>query len=219
VKRALLVALVALGCAALPTVAAAEPCPLYDGRGFSQIDGVEGPEEFCWEVSLNEGQELVQIDEQHVGVLSKTGAVAWEVVAPPAHDVEGVEVPTSVAVAGPSAVTVTVHHRDGNPAAGGTPFHYPISAGTGWEAGFATVIADLQTADSPPPPVAEPAPTCLVPSLRHKSLKASRKILLSASCRLGPVHGNRRLGSKVVRQYRPPGTVLPVGTEVGVKLG
>ncbi|HET7418109.1 MAG TPA: hypothetical protein VFJ61_10845 [Solirubrobacterales bacterium] len=219
-KRALILALVVLGCAAPSSAAAAEACAPYSGSGVPTISSAEGPEDFCWEVPLNAGQELVQIDEQHVGVLSKTGEMAWVITAGPARDAEGSAVPTSIAVAGPREVKLTVHHRAGNPAEGGAPFRYPIDQGAAYETGHATVTANYDTPDPPPPPpVAASAPTCTVPSLRHRSLKASREILLAAGYHLGPVRGERRRGSKVVRQYRPPGTVLPAGTEVGVKLG
>jgi hypothetical protein len=220
VKRALL-ALIVLGCAAAPAAAAAEPCAPYEGTSFPEIESAAGPEDFCWEVPLNEGQELVHIDEQHVGVLSKTGEMAWEISAGPASDAEGSAVFTSIAIAGPREVRLTVHHRAGNPATGGAPFRYPISSGPAYETGPATVTANLITADPPAPPLPgpAPAPTCVVPSLRHRSLKAVRKILPAAECRLGPIRGKRRPGAKVVRQYRTPGIVLPAGAEVGVKLG
>lgn len=219
-KRALLVGLVLLGCTALPSAAGAESCTPYDGLRFPLIQSAEGPEDFCAEVPLNAGQELIQIDEHHVGVFSKTGAMAWEIAAPPARDAEGAEVPTSIAVSAPNSVILTVHHRAGNQAAGGAPYRYPVSEGPAYEQGSAAVRDMTRTEDPlPPPSAAAPAPTCLVPSLRRRSLKATRKILLSAGCRVGPIRGERRPGSKVVRQYRPPGTVLPAGSEVGVKLG
>jgi hypothetical protein len=219
VRRALLLGLVAaLAFAVVPSAAvAAETCPPYEGMGFPQIKGPEDPEDYCFEVQLNEGQTLEQIDDRHVAVKSKTGGIAWELQAALAHDATGVEVPTTIAVTGEDLVMLTVHHRAGNPAAEGAPFVYPISNGAGWEGGFATVTVTMPVAEeSPQPPQA--APSCLVPDLRGLTLKATRKKLRRANCHLGPVHGERSRGAKVVRQYRRTGKTLPAGTEVGVKL-
>ena len=48
--------------------------------------------------------------------------------------------PTSLSVSEEKIVTLTVHHREGNPAAGGAPFDYPVIAGAGWEGGTEPVI-------------------------------------------------------------------------------
>lgn len=218
-RRALLLGLVvALVGAAVPSVAAAsETCPPYEGMWFPQIKGPRDPEDFCFEVQLNEGQTLEQIDDHHVGVRSKTGAIAWEVQAALAHDATGVEVPTTIAVTGGNLVTLTVHHRAGNSAAGGTPFTYPISPGAGWEGGFATVTVLMPPAEPGPQP-GQVGYQCEVPNLQGKSLRLVQRELRSAHCNLGPVHGQRRRGAKVVKQYRRAGKTLPAGTEVGVKL-
>jgi hypothetical protein len=210
---------VALVGAAVPGAAAAETCPAFDGvMTFPAIHGPEDPEDYCWEVKLFEGQELRQMDETHAGVFytAPPEHQAFGITAELAHDVVGTEVPTSLDVIQPNLIVLTVHHRAGNPAAGGAPFVYPVSSGVGWEGGFVTVIVHLL--EESPPPVVEQALTCAVPGLRGISLKAARKKLRLAHCRLGPVHGERRRGAKVVRQYRRYGAVLPAGTEVGVKL-
>lgn len=219
VRRVLLLGVVAaLVCAAVPGAAAAEACLPYGAQWFPQIKGPEDPEDYCFEVQLNEGQTLEQIDDRHVAVKSKTGAVAWEISAAPAHDATGVEVPTTIAVSGENLVTLTVHHRAGNPATGGTPFVYPISNGAGWEGGFVTVEVQMPSATEQTAAPQSPAPQCDVPALQGRTLKAARRALEHADCRLGPVHGRHRRGARVVKQYRRYGAVLPAGSEVGVKL-
>lgn len=214
----------ALVGAAVPGAAtAAETCPPYEGTWFPQIKGPEDPEDYCFEVQLNEGQTLEQIDDRHVGVKSKTGGIAWEIPAALAHDATGVEVPTTIAVTGENLVTLTVHHRAGNPAAHGEPFTYPITSGPGWEGGFESVEIkgppdESELKPKPVLPVEEPAPQCNVPALQGRTLRAARRALRHANCRLGPIRGEHRRGAKVVKQYRRYGAVLPAGTEVGVKL-
>jgi hypothetical protein len=195
-----------------------EPCPSFEGGYmFTTIHGPEDPEDYCWEVTLNDGQELQQVNDREVVVMSKSGAAAWVIVAAPAHDAEGASVPTTIAVIGEKEVTLTVHHRAGNPAAGGAAFRYPISAGQGWENGFATVTVQMPPAE-PPPAAPVTVLTCTVPNLVGKSPRASRRALRQANCAPGPVRGERRRGARVIRQYRPPGKILPAGSEVGVKL-
>lgn len=182
---------------------------------FPVIHGPEDPEEYIWEVQLHEGQTLELVDDQTAVVRWENGTVAFVIEAEPAHDATGATVPTTLAVTDPNLITLTVHHLAGNPAAGGSAFAYPISAGKGWEGGFATVRVEMPPAESP----TVNAPVCLVPSLAGKSLKASRRLLRKSHCKLGPVHGERGKGAKVAKQYRKPGRSLPAGTEVGVKLG
>src|SRR5690242_14642539 len=100
--------------------AAASALPVYDGgQMFPTIAGPEDPEEYAWEVQLDEEQTLELIDDQLAAVRSKTGAVAFEIQAEPAHDAEGKAVPTALAVTEPNIITLTVHHK-------GASFHYPI---------------------------------------------------------------------------------------------
>jgi len=171
-------------------------------------------------VKLGEGEELRQIDETHAGVFWEDGTQAMTITAQLAHDAEGVSVPTTLAVIEPNLVTLTVHHRAGNPAAGGAPFDYPVVAGSGWEGGFRTYPVEM------PPPTEQGAkvpesgspPTCVVPHLQGRNLKTSGRALRRAGCRLGPVWGEGGRGARVVRQYWPVGKTLPAGTAVGVKL-
>jgi hypothetical protein len=62
---------------------------------------------------------------------------------------------------------------------------------------------------------------CVVPKLKRKSVKADRKALKKAGCKLGKVTRKRGAGkgAKVIKQTRKPGTVLPPGTKVNVKVG
>lgn len=216
----MLLALVAgLICLAVPSLATAQPCPPFDGgMGFPAILGPEDPEEFCWEVNLSEEQELVQIDDRTVQVFISGGFPSFTISATKAHDAEGTTVPTTLAKTGRNLITLTVHHRAGNPAAGGAPFVYPISQGEGWEGGFqtATVTMPPPTEQETNPPISPPAPTCEVPSLQGRTLKAAKRALRRAGCVLGPV---RNHGATVVKQYRPAYRVLPAGSAVGVRLG
>ena len=60
---------------------------------------------------------------------------------------------------------------------------------------------------------------CLVPKLKGKKLKAARKALTKADCKLGKVKGHKSKSAKVKKQSAKPGTALPPGTKVNVKLG
>lgn len=200
-RSALLALVIAM---AFPAAAAA--LPSYEGgQMFPIIHGAVDPEEYSWEVELGDEQELEQVDDQLAVVKSKTGAVAWSINATPAHDAEGAAVPTALAVTQPNIVTLTVHHVDAG-------FRYPISAGEGYETGFATVTVVMPPGEQPP---AEP--TCTVPDLGGRTLRASRKLLHRAGCKLGRVRGERNREARVVRQYRLAGKSLPAWTAVDVK--
>jgi len=211
----------ALVCTALPSVAAAEPCPPFDGAmGFPEIHGPEDPEDYCWEVQLEEGQYLQQVSETEAKVFYEGGHEAFVIRAPLAHDSVGTTVLTTLTVADPNLITLTVHHRAGNPAGGGASFDYPVVYGAGWEGGFQTAEVQMPPAtEQAPARLEEPsAPQCEVPALQGRTVKAARRALLLAGCQLGPVRGRRHPGARIVKQYRPAFKVLPVGTEVGVKL-
>jgi hypothetical protein len=213
-RSVFLVAVLALSLIA-PAAAGAEVLPPSDGfMSFHPIQGAEEPEEFSWEMKLGEDEELRLIDETHAGVYwMETDTLAMSIVAEKAHDSEGATVPTTIAVTQPNVISLTVHHRAGNPAAAGAPFHYPVVAGAGYEGGFQTIHAVM-----PPTEQAPPAPQCAVPDVSDRTLRAARKMLNRAGCALGPVRGERSRRARVVRQYRAAGKSLPVGTEVGVKV-
>lgn len=220
--------LAAVAISALPGVAvAAEPCPPYDGAmSFPSIHSPEDPEDYCWEVQLGEGQELRQVNKTEAKVFFESGHEAFAIRATPASDAIGTTVPTTLTVSEPNLITLTVHHRAGNPAAGGAAFVYPVINGPGWEGGFQSVEikgppdeSELKPKPSPPPVEEAPIPTCEVPVLQGRTLKAARRALLLAGCQLGPIRGRRHRGARIVKQYRPADKTLPAGTEVGVRLG
>lgn len=212
-RSVLLTVLVGLCAASVPAATAADPAPPFDGlMAFQNIQGPEEPEEFSWQVKLSEGEELKAIDDQHAGVFWEDETQAMTITAVAAHDSIGTNVRTTLAVTQPNIITLTVHHRAGNPAAGGAPFDYPVVAGAGWEGGFQTSQVVM-----PPPEVSPTPPSCVVPDLTGRTLRASRRILHSAHCELGQVRGERSRRVRVARQYRLVGRVLPVWTSVDVK--
>lgn len=138
--------------------------PYVGDMGFPKIAGPAGPEEFSWEVVLNGGQELEAIDDQHVEIYYTEGhQPAIEISAQPAHDADGSNVPTTLSVSGVSVITLTVHHRAGDPARGGAPFVYPILAGPGgWGGDFQPVIVTEPPGEEDPHVMAADQPASLV---------------------------------------------------------
>jgi hypothetical protein len=219
-----LIAVLVLACAALSSTAAADPLPPYEGMWFPEIHGPSDPEDYSWEVQLEEGQELRQTDERDAVIYYADGEhVAFSIRAADAHDAVGKSVPTTLEVSPPNVVKLTVHHRAGNPAAGGAPFTYPILDGSGWEGGLSTFEVTMPPSEPLPGSVTEPAGTpCLVPHLRGRSLDLARQRIRSAGCRIGRVHRQRGTASKydrVVLQSPAPGTSLPSWAPVTVNLG
>jgi hypothetical protein len=134
----------ALAIGGLQTAAQADDAaiPPYNGdMSFPTIVGPADPEEFSWEVTLGDNQELEAIDDQHAEIYYIEGhQPAVQISAEAAHDADGSNVPTTLSVSGASVITLTVHHLAGDPARGGAPFTYPIMAGPGWEGGFQPAI-------------------------------------------------------------------------------
>ena len=58
---------------------------------------------------------------------------------------------------------------------------------------------------------------CVVPKVKGKRLRAGKRKLRRADCKLGKVKGPR--SGKVKKQRPKPGTVLPPGSTVKVTLG
>jgi hypothetical protein len=114
---------------------------------FQQIRTTSAPEVYTWKVSMYDDQQLKQIDKLTAEVYEKDEQEvlhpAFGIRAEYAHDAEGTAVPTSLAVSAGNLVTLTVHYKAGNPAAGGAPFVLPITAGAGWEGGFVTEYVDI----------------------------------------------------------------------------
>jgi hypothetical protein len=212
-RSALLAVFVLVLALLVPVGAGAEPVPPFDGlMSFPVIQGPDGPEEFSWEMKLGDEEELRQIDATHAGIFWPDDTKAMSIEAGQAHAADGATVPTTLTVTQPNVITLTVHHRDGNPAAGGAPFDYPVVAGVGWEGGFKTEEAIVIPGEQPPS-----EPTCIVPDLANRTLRASRRILHTSHCRLGRVRGERSRAVHVVEQYRQVAKVLPVWTRVDVK--
>lgn len=173
----------ALGAGGLTAGAAAdEPSlPAYDGSmRFWPIQDAAGPEEFSWRVTLGPEQELVQTGDQSAAVLLPDEEVAMGIGVAVAHDSDGAMVPTSLLVTQPDVVTLVVHHREGNPAAGGAPFHYPIYEGVPLQTRYEAVVDPNPTAE-PSPPV--PAPVELPTTASLESLVKHRMRAVSVNCR------------------------------------
>lgn len=205
-----------------PSASAEPPAfPPHDGgMTFAQIAGSMAPEEYSWEVELSEDQVLEQINERHAVVRYSDGEAASSIVAEPAHDAVGSAVPTTLSISGTNIVTLTVHHRAGNPAAGGASFVYPITQGQGWEGGFQTYYVQIPHSDpASEAPMGLPAPPCIVPGLKGRSLMTDRLRLRRAGCTLGKVRGQQSRTARVVKQDIKPGTVVAAGAAVGVKVG
>jgi hypothetical protein len=198
-----------------PAAASADPLPAYAGMSFPTIHGPADPEEYSWRVNLQQGQELKAIDDQQA-VVDYNGIVMTHINAGPARDANGSAVPTSLSVSEADILTLEVHHRAGDPAAGGAPFDYPINAGQSFEVGFSSVIVIDPKEEAP---VAEGNAGCVVPRLKGHSLRVDRRKLREAGCRLGEVRGARSRSAKVVKQYPRPGTMLGLDAEVSVRLG
>lgn len=220
-----LVAVLVFACAALSSAAAADPLPQYKGSmSFPEIHGPSDPEDYSWEVQLDEGQELRLVDERNAVVYYADGEhVTSSIRAADAHDAVGKSVPTTLEVSPPDVVTLTVHHRAGNPAAGGAPFTYPILEGSGWEGGFSTFEVIMPPSEPLPASPAVTAGTpCLVPRLRGRPLNLARRRIRSAGCRIGRVRrqwGTASKQDRVMLQSPAPGTSLPPWAPVTVNLG
>jgi hypothetical protein len=234
----LLAGLCAVFTLLVASAASAEPLPLFDGAmSFPEIKGPSDPQDFSWQVILSKDQALEQLDDQTALVYyERDHETAFEITAAPAHDSLGANVSTTLAVSGSDVITLTVHHRDGNPLAGGAPFAYPVTGGYGWEGGFQTEIvrsppdeAELRAQRELHEREAQEAMTgqqqaeaCIVPKLKGNSLRAAKTQLKLAHCRVGTLSAKRgkRLGSaRVIREHPRSGAVLSPGSAVHLTLG
>jgi hypothetical protein len=219
-----------------------EPIQEYDSGASFWITGHESPERFPLRVTLGKEQFLEQVSPTEVEAESAGHNLAFRIVAAKAHDADGTNVPTTLEQTGQDVVTLVVHHRAGNSAAGGAPFDYPITPGEGWEGGFQTIIVtgppdetelrelserermEREIIEASPAAVVEPPPvvTCKVPTLRGYSLRGAKNRLRVAHCGIGAVHlatGATVGKGKVVKQFHDAGTELAAGSPVAVKLG
>ena len=135
----------------------------------------------------------------------------------------GLTVPTSLAVSDGNVITLTVHHRAGNPVADGASFVYPVVGGPGFELGFEHVETWSPPEESPAKTQTAAAPQgCLVPSLRGKTLKQARHALSEADCKLGDVrrreNADKSVRGKVIGQSPKGAATRPEGAAVAVTL-
>jgi hypothetical protein len=196
----------------------------YPFRGFPTITSAAAPEEYEQPIQL-EGlgptHTIVQVNPEEVVVNDSEGNPVEWFYLDAAHDADGATVPTSLRVEG-DAIILTVHHREGNPAAGFAPFAYPIAEGAGWAGGFRTISFEMNEPQAPTnDPAPAPAPTCTVPSLRGLRLRAAKARLRAADCTVGKVRlapTATEAKGKVVKQFEPAGTQLAPGAPVAVRL-
>jgi hypothetical protein len=205
---------------------------------FPAIHGPSDPEEYSWEVTLGPGEQLKSVDGQHAEVYYEDGTVAFVITVEPAHDAVGAAVPTSLGVSEGDVITLVVHHRAGNPAAGGAPFVYPVVAGEGGQNGTGTVVvtgppdeeqvreeherAAREEREAQPRTGQAVERGCVVPRLTGDSLKVSRRMLRAAGCTIGRLRKRRNATAatgKVIRQSPRPGAVLPRAASIELTLG
>jgi hypothetical protein len=231
---------VAVAPAAAESGGGAKPPPFDGIMFFPSISGPSSPEEYSWRVTLGSSQRLVEVDETEAEVRYEDGTVSFMIFAELARDWVGTMVPTTLRVSEGDVLTLVVHHRQGNPAAGGAPFVYPVVPATEWEGPLVSErvmvppdeneiaeeirrAQDLTQNANPAVTITEsPIATCAVPSLRGLSLKFAKARLRAADCAIGQVHlaaGATAGKGKVVKQFHPAGTQLAAGAPVAVKLG
>jgi sugar lactone lactonase YvrE len=110
--------------------------PVYDGvLTFQAIRDKSAPESYSWDVNLGEGQTLQSVDSKTAKVTFDDGRIAMLIMAEPAHDAVGTDVPTSLTVSNGHVLTLTVSHAAANHV-------YPVVAGAGWKGGFTTELIE-----------------------------------------------------------------------------
>jgi hypothetical protein len=194
------------------------------GVSFPDITGPTAPEEYPISFELSSEMRARQVSDQLIVFeYIEGGYQGGSIEAEPAHDAEGSTVPTTVKLSEGNIITMIVHYRAGNPAAGGAPFVFPITDGVGWSGGFFTGVVEIS---SPLPPAVEQSATalatCKVPSLRGLGLRSAKSSLRASHCAIGQVRlakGATAGKGKVVKQFRVAGTELAAGAPVAVKLG
>ncbi len=133
-------------------------------------------------------------------------------------DLEGA---TSVKFGGAAAVfgqvseTAVLATSPPSASAGGVPISVTTRAGT-------ATSSQLFTYQAPAPPPAAVVANCVVPNLIGKHLKAAKKKISAARCKVGKVvklEGVTAKTGTVVKQSPKPGKVRAVGSKVNLKLG
>ena len=103
----------------------------------------------------------------------------------------------------------------------GGPAQKRTGISTDAELGFNADVEYPDPVVAPPPVVGPPAPHCVVPSLTGKKLKAVKKRLKKADCKLGKVSkkgGATGKTGKVKKQSPKAGKSLTAGSTVAVTL-
>lgn len=131
------------------------------------------------------------------------------------------------AIEGPSSTIVVF-----SPALRADQSQMPLEAAAPVVPAFNADIESVQTVPvlpvapvlpvTPAPPAPLPQAQCVVPKLNGKKLKAAKKKIKAADCKVGLVskkNGVKVATGKVVKQSPKAGKVLPVRTGVSVKLG
>jgi hypothetical protein len=126
------------------------------------------------------------------------------------------------AAPGPHTYTVTARSRDGE--VGSTSISYTVVAAP--PTGSSDGGSSPKPPASPPGPAPtirpkSPPPTCTVPALKGKKLKAAKQRIRGAECGVGKLKkrdGANGKNGKVVGQSPKPGTKVPTGTKVAVTL-
>jgi hypothetical protein len=192
--------------------------PTFDG--YLEFPSIQAPgdrDEFSWRVVLAEGQSLRSVSETEAWVEYESGLQALVIKAEGAKDGVGALVPTTLRVSEGDLVTLVVQDREGNSAAGGAPFAYPVVATTSWTGPEVTPImvkgppdemeiaaerlaeqqakeareAAMVATPAALPPASEPASasrTCTVPSLHGLALRVAKFRLRAYHCGVGQIY-------------------------------
>ena len=237
-KRGGLAVIAACVCALLVSLAVAvAPAAAEEGnsaplRPVSQgglnipvITGPTAPEEYPVQYeNLLSGVRFRQVTDRLIAVEYFGRETTGKIEAVPAYAADGTAVATSVRLSENEkgyVVTMIVHHRAGNPAAGGAPYVYPIQGSAQTGGSFAAAVEVKPTPAAAEPTAPAPSPPCKVPALRGLSLKAAKARLRAAHFTLGTVRleaPTTARNGKVVKQFRAAGTQLPANAHVSVKL-
>jgi hypothetical protein len=172
--------------------------PIYDGdQGFKVIRDVTAPTKYSWEVLLNAGQKLEQVDPQDVAVFWGNGDRALLISAEKAHDATGKEVPTELTAEGSKVITLTVKHTSAS-------FVYPVLAGPSFQSSYTEVIVwdpqleqeeaeakeaaeriEVEYVPPVPVPVPDPEPEAGISSRRTQIAEAKMRKCQTYVCAVG----------------------------------